>query len=495
MLLRNPQQLLEAREARERHCAAAARYWTNSQRALFDSPYRLTVSWGANGIGKSVGVAELLRRALAGEIHWQRPKRDGRTVILAGNTWTQIGSTLGYFWELVDPRWFKEKLRFEGGRLKGQRLAVYDIVGGPGAGGQLRCGTFRAENLAGPRAEVVITDEPLPQDVHDELWPRLFGRGGRMYQTFTPTMGTVHKLDYLWELVDDPDKRWAGEIQTELTLDAVTPRGSMIEVPWATQQEIDELEQGLSPVIRACRMGRSRKPAKNTAYYGAWGEHLRIDGLPDWLETALRNRINVPIGVGIDHGSKPGAQRAVLVAVLGIGLRARVFVMDEYTGDGRTESEEDAAGILEMLRRNNLRLQDVDQWVGDRAHAGDHRGGRKSNFRLTQAIAEALGINTSKRGWMDKLPQTDKGERCPLLSIHTPYKRDQSVYEGADIIHRLMVKTDLDEDGRDYYSVARKCEKLDSDHREWMGGKNEPAKDGCDAERYIVVPMVEGRRY
>jgi hypothetical protein len=169
--------------------------------------------------------------------------------------------------------------------------------------------------------------------------------------------------------------------------------------------------------------------------------------------------------------------------------------MDEYTGDGRTESEEDASGIIEMLRRNRLRIQDVDQWVGDRAHGGFSGGGKKSNFRLMQAIAEALGINTTQRGWMEKLPKTDSGQRCPLLSIKTPYKRDKSVYEGADIIHRLMVKSDPATDGHDYYTVARRCEQLDSDHREWRGGKNEPAKDGCDAERYIVVPMVEGRRH
>jgi hypothetical protein len=492
-VLRDPLALAEARERREKHCAT--RFWTNPQRQLFDSPYRLTVSWGANGIGKSVGAAELCRRALAGELYWQPKRRNGRTVILCGKTWSQVGVTLGYFWELVDPRWFREKIRFEGGRLMGQRLAVFDIVAGPGKGGQLRCGTFNAENLAGPRAEVVITDEPLPENVHNELWPRLFGRGGRMYETFTPTMGTSHKLDYLWTLVDDETKPYIGEIQTELTLDAVTPRGGLYEIPWVTTQEIEELVGGMSAAVRAIRTGRSRTPEMKDAYYSAWGDHLRIDGLPPWMEEALNSGENIPIGVGIDHGSKPGAQRAVLVAVLRRGIRSRVHVLDEYTGDGRTESEEDAQGIIDMLRRNRLKIQDVDQWVGDRAHGGFSGGGKKSNFRLMQAIAETLGISTSKRGWIEKLPKTSSGARCPLASIKTPYKRDRSVFEGADIIHRLMVKSKPDEAGQDYYTVDRKCEQLDQDHREWRGGKNEPAKDGCDAERYIVVPMVEGSRH
>ena len=80
--------------------------------------------------------------------------------------------------------------------MKGQRLQVFDIIDGPGKGGELRLGTFKAQNLAGPRANVVITDEPLPEAVHNELWPRLLGRDGRMYQGFTPTLGTAHRLDY-----------------------------------------------------------------------------------------------------------------------------------------------------------------------------------------------------------------------------------------------------------------------------------------------------------
>ncbi len=139
---------------------------TDWQRSVIASPYKHTVAWGANGIGKSLVIAEITRRALAGQLHWQRGAGP-RTVMLVGNTWQQLGSTLAYLWRFVDKRWFRAGLRFEGGRVMGQRLAVFDIIAGPGRGGELRCGTFRAENLAGPRAEVVITDEPLPEDVYN----------------------------------------------------------------------------------------------------------------------------------------------------------------------------------------------------------------------------------------------------------------------------------------------------------------------------------------
>lgn len=473
--------LLTHRPAWSSRGTAGVQRWTSSQLALFDSPYRMTAFWGANGTGKSLAMAELCRRGLEGSLPWQRKSREGFVVLLAGNTWSQLGSTLRYFWSLVDRSWFRPGVRYEAGGMKGQRLQVFEIVSGPGKGGELRLGTFDAEGLAGPRADVVITDEPLPENVYNELWPRLFGRGGRLYQGFTPTMGTAANLDYLWSMVDDPAKPWAGEIQTELTLEAVTPRGGKWEIPWATQAEIEQFEAGLSAVQRDMRMGRVRRPQSATAYYSAWGPHLVRATPPEWFIRACDSPTPPRVGVGIDHGSKPGAERATLIAVHGLGIYAKVWVMDEYASEGRSEAADDAQGVLDMLGRQGMGVEHVDVWIGDRAHAGDWRGGKKANFYLQQAIAEKLGIDTRTRGWLERLPP-------PLRQIRVPWKRDKSVYEGADIVHRLMLR------GPDHYAVSDACVHLDDDHRQWKGGKTEPAKDGCDSERYIIVPMVEGRR-
>lgn len=463
--------LTEDRERRAAVIGARPR-WTRPQQALFDSPYRLTVWWGANGIGKSKALAELARRALASELSWQKP--GPKVVILAGNTWSQLGSTLRYLWEMVDRGWFKAGIRYEGGGIKGQRLAVYDIVGGPGKGGELRLGTFDAENLAGPRADVVISDEPLPERVYNELWPRLLGRNGRMYMGFTPTLGTSTKLDYLWALVDAPGQQVAGQIQTELTLDAVTPQGGLWPRPWMTQQEIDEFLAGISAVEADMRAGRSRQPRRHTAYFSAWGPHLM---------GSCQVGIDIPpgtrLGIGIDHGSRPGAQRAMLVACGGTDLLARAWVIDEYQGDGRTESEEDAAGIVSMIVRNGLTLGDIDLWIGDRAHGGDRRGGMKSNERLKRAIAAHLGHDVRGRGWSAKLPKA-------LRHMETPVKYDRSVWEGCEILHRLMVGN------TPRLRVAMHCAALNTDLSSWQGAKLDPHKDGIDALRYIVVPMVEG---
>jgi hypothetical protein len=444
------------------------RFWTNPQAALFASPYRVTVWRGSNGIGKTVALAELVRRALYGLLPWQTPGR-GYVVILAGNTWSQLGETLGHFWSLVDRRTFRKGVRFESGGMKGQRLHVYDCVAGPAKGSQLRLGTFDAENLAGPRADVVISDEPLPETVYSELWPRLFGRDGRMYMGFTVTMRTSSKVEYLRKMIEDASQPWIGEIHTPLTIDAVTPRGAAIEVPWIGPREIDQFVSGLSELERDMRTGNSWSPRRESAYFSAFGPHLvkPVGLLEGWR-----------VGVGIDHGSKPGAQRAILVAVDGRSLGSMVYVIDEYRGEGRTNTEQDAAGILAMLHRQGLGIEHVDLWVGDRAHEGYSGGGRKSNKRLMASIASELGYDLRSTGWIEKLPE-------PLRRMQPPRKYDGMVWEHCEVIHRLMVGSSP----RIFFAPG--TVHIQRDLENWQGNKTDPSKDGIDALRYIVVPMVD----
>lgn len=453
--------------------------WTAPQLRILESPYRVTVAWGANGIGKSLTMAEVVRRGLVSELHWQR--QGPKTVILAGNSWAQIGVTLGYLWETVDKRWFKGTLRFEAGGLRGQRLQVFDIVGGPGKGGQLRCGTFNAGagNLAGPRADLVVTDEPMPEKIYAELLPRLFGRGGRIMVGFTPTLGTADDVGYLWRMVDDPLLPWVGQIPVELNLEAVTLLGGLVPYSWSSAEEIEQFEASLPLLERDMRMGRSRIPRPDTAYFSAWGSHLMRP-----LDISQIPRGGTKLGIGIDHGSRPGAQRAVLVAMNGTDIYARAWVIDEYQGDGRTESEQDAAGILAMLGRHGLEVEHVDVWIGDRAHGGYQGGnGAKSNQRLKAAIAHKLGHQVgTKTGWHEKLPRG-------LRYMWVPRKYDRSVWEGCEILHRLMVG------GQPRIVFADRCTTLADDIARWEGKKTDPHKDGIDALRYVIVDMLEGRTH
>ena len=260
-------------------------------------------------------------------------------------------------------------------------------------------------------------------------------------------------------------------------MDAVTPRGGVFELPWMTQEEVDQFEQGLSRVEADMRMGRTRTPRTDSAYFSAWRGDLVVD-------RRMVDLVGWRVGIGIDHGSTPGSQRAILVAVGGRGLYSEVHVLDEYQAAGRTETADDARAVVAMLERQGLTLADVDQWVGDRAHHGDHMGGKKRNSWLRMSMARQLGMDTTRRGWSESLPE-------PLRSMRTPRKYDQSVWEGSEILHRLMVQKPA------RFTVDPRCSVLIDDLNSWRGSTSatDPNKHGIDALRYIAVPMVEGARH
>jgi len=457
------------------------RRWTDAQRQFLESSHHLEVLWGGNAIGKSVVLAEIARRGLRGQLPWQRGQPG--SVIVTGNTWAQISSTLKYLWAGIEPGEFPPGVRYESGTVKGQRLAIFAHRDG----GELRCGTFRARNLAGPRADVVVSDEPLPEDVHAELLPRLLGRNGRMYVTFTPTLGTAGDIDYLWQLVDNPDIPWAGAIQAETTVANCTPRGGLVEAPFLRQAEIDRLKTGVSAIEVDMRLGRSRFPRRDTGYFeGCWAPELRRDhACPS----------GTPVLVGMDHGSKANAQCAALVYADGMGLSAHYHIADFYMSPGRTEMEQDAAAVLEMLRRNGLArprvgsaplwdLGDVDLWIADRSHGG-YAGGRgmKSNQDFQRALAQLLGFDVGKLEayeWREKLPE-------PLQHIRIPRKRHRSMWDGMDVLRRITAGQRLT------VATRRECDPVQEAFERWQGALLDPLRDRLDAIRYAVVEYDSGR--
>ena len=109
--------LTRARERRASALGEPPARWTRPQQRLFDSPYKLTVFWGANGVGKSRGLGELAVRAIEGSLHWQ--DAGPQVVILAGNTWSQLGSTIRYMMQSRLRGWMRAGVRYEGRRDEG----------------------------------------------------------------------------------------------------------------------------------------------------------------------------------------------------------------------------------------------------------------------------------------------------------------------------------------------------------------------------------------
>jgi hypothetical protein len=233
-------------------------------------------------------------------------------------------------------------------------------------------------------------------------------------------------------------------------------------------QAIEELRMTLQALERDMRLGLARSPVRGAAYFDRWDPTTMVRARP------LHELRLWRLAVGVDHGSRPGAQCAYLVAVLAQGEgRCQVHVLGEYVATTQT-SAEDGAGIVAMLARAGVQVAEVDLWVGDRAHEAKSRAVYKTNQFLRAGIARAIGVDVTRRDWTQRVPK-------PLAMLRTPRKFVGSHWVRAMAIHRLMTS--------DALTVDPGCPHLIQALGEWQGGSKEAAKDKLDAFGY---PVLEG---
>ena len=448
------------RRERERRRAIDYIRWTDPQRAFLAERAPAAIIWGANQIGKSWVLAADAILFLRGEHPYDQTHRPPVRVLVLGDRWSAMVPLIRRLWSFIDPAQFGGKLRFEGGQIRGQKYAVYRVQSGPGEGSELILATYRegAQRIAGETVHRVITDEPMPDAIYGEIVPRLQRFGGHLRLGFTPTLGTYEGVQFIWDLVE---RGLIVEHQVVLTPEAVTPRGGLLEVPLITASQIAETEARYLPMERDMRMGRSRVPLATDRVLSGWGEHLiSADGPP----------LGAVVSVGIDHGSGAGRQRAVVVAIHPDLYEPEVWVLGEVYSDGRTTPKQDAAAIRDMLLEVGLRLEDVDYWYGDRAHAGDRFGGSKSNGKLLRAFTELLRVGRSQ------LP-------APLRLLRVPTKGPDSVWDGCRALNAIMLSERL--------HVHPRTVHLQHDIATWRGSTIAPEKDGVDALRYATIPPLD----
>ena len=444
---------------------------TRPQLEFLTAEEQVALFWGGVRTGKSTVLAEDCARYLRGDHPQQR--HTGPTVQLqAGRSWVQMTDYVRTLWQFLDPRDFKARLDLSEGSVKGQRMPILTSIRGPRAGSQVRIGTYEmgALSVQGWTIHRGGLDEPPDQLYYTEVRSRVLTTGGRIRIGFCPTSAHIGQrgtnLDYVWKLVDSGEIRL---IHAPLTVENVTPCEGLIRAPLMTAEDIEAFSREIPARDRAMRMGLSRHPDQEGRFFDAWSNELIVDrGVPPGFS----------LGVGIDHGSSPGRQRATLVATMGTGARAQVHGLRHYRSQGRSDDDADAAGILRMITETGHDVSDVDFWCGDRAHGGDHLGGKKSNYRLMRAIARQIGVDDSLKDWRNKLP-------APLRRMWTPTKYDGSVWDDVEVLHRLMVGKRL--------TLDPSCggdDSLAGDFSGWGGKYTDPKKDGIDSLRYAGVPMI-----
>lgn len=324
-------------------------------------------------------------------------------------------------------------------------------------------------DLSSATIDGALFDEP-PKNPRTltEVRQRLERRGGVLLLSYTPINAPV---DHLRELVA------AGVIEDHwrpLTPAELIPVGRSRPLRTADGREMDrdwiEARRASVPdherpvVIDGEWETRSLDRYFAVFRHGGAQSHVH-DRVPTW---------DVDLVLGVDHGSAPGKQIAVLLCVWQDDEQVHVYVLDEYTdASGTATPAGDARGILSMLERHGLSWADLAFAGGDRVHLPG-RAEQKSNKDLQAQVARLLGcapdavqppIRTAKRG-------TGRGAG----SVQT---RSRWLY------HRM-----LEEDG---FAVHPRCARVVEAMSRYDLRDNE-FKDPVDAIVYGLDPWIFARR-
>ena len=416
---------------------------TPPQLRFLQSSRQIKLFRAGNQAGKTwCGVADCIWRCL-GSHPYTVVKAAPIEAWVVVVSWEQSLAIQKKIWQLLPKHEVVEETEYTEGR--GFRGKVPIVRFKSGSVIRIRTVNQGALALAGATIDYVLIDEPPPEAIWSELAARVLRQRGRIAITLTPIglpLGWLRKLVEQGEVED---------IHTPLTVEATTPIGGR---PLLQRADIDRLEAQVLPQERAQRI------------HGEWDSGWVEGRVFVMWDPAVMVRDEAPtgeaqIGIGIDHGKQSGAQTAVMVAITrDEDGEPRITVLDVVSSNGMTTPEEDAAQILQMIRRAGLRWEQIDRWVGDRAAVSRRGGAIKSNALLTQAFEKAL-----------KLPIGSFPAR-----IHVAFKPAGSVYHGYRILQAAMLS------GR--FVVHPRAKRLIDDLGKFDGREASDHKHTIDALRY-----------
>jgi hypothetical protein len=315
--------------------------------------------------------------------------------------------------------------------------------------------------LASATVSYVGIDEPVDQYAWGELVARTLrggagGKTGVIGITMTPVGQDV---EYLRKLVE------AGQVschKAPLTVEQTTP---MYCDPILTQTQIDRITSNYLPIDREARIN------------GDWNVGIPEGRIFDCFTEDMITTDPAPMGnyefaIGIDHGSTPNSQVAILAAIeMTDPNLPTVYILDEYIS-GQAPPEAHARAIITMCRRNNIEPGNC-KWTGDNIHYGSSGNtGKMSNSLLMRAFENVLHFPNGNLPWR----------------IRTIRKPRHSVYYGSAMIHSVMA--------RKQFFISPNCERLILSIQRWTMKKNQSARSkdewghAIDAMRYCLTPIL-----
>lgn len=307
-----------------------------------------------------------------------------------GSTHEHSGIVQSKLWELVPRELVADDCEYDD--RKGSFLGKYPKLRFKnGSSIAFKTGGGDTTNLASAKVHHVWFDEPPESErVYNEAQKRLLRTNGDMSITMTPVNRPV---DWLKEKAAVDAK--AGQVEdlhfplvpenllfddgTVMTLDDGTP----MDAAWIAQIVAETSDMEVPVVVH----GGWEFRLEGAYFEKVWNPGRMVHAAPV-AELYAEH-------LGIDFGDQPGKQIVLYILVDPKGGRGgypHVHVDDEYIGTtGRETNEDDARGVLRMLRTRRTKYSKLDGVMADRQHKAG-RADQKSAGDLQRAIGELLGI-------------------------------------------------------------------------------------------------------
>ena len=473
MPLWSPLELVEASARRAEERPQETAQWTVPQRDFYHWPDPAAAWIDGNGLGKSHILAKIVVDFVRG-VHPVFPRRPPVRALVMGESFEQMEPLQEKIWGALPKDEIDPSTTYEEGRGISGKPPRVRFVTGRAKGSRIAFATYsaRSRRIAGGQWDLIVLDEPPDEGVYGEVVPRLFRRKGVLRVGFTP-VPDMRDVSWFRGLCDAGKVR---KLTVGLSEATVWPIGRAR--PWYTQAEIDEYAETILPHERGMRLRGEWDPVAT----GRWLRHFTDDNVAEIDPAELAGWWLV---VGIDHGVPGGKQCAVLVAVRGRNSeRPEVVWLDEAINDGLTSPEDDAGGIVDMLARNGLRVEHVDDWVGDIATESRRWGVKKGNAVLAAEIARVASQRETVR--------TGRPVEVRAPQITAPDKGRGSLARGMSLLNTLAGRTT--DEGRRAWRIRPRCKGAILGARTFDGDPKHKSKDVLDAGRYATERGCVGYR-
>jgi phage terminase large subunit-like protein len=452
-----------------------------------------------NQLGKSYGQAMDCALFATDRHPYDQTHTGAKEIIVASESWAQFDPLLEKLMALLPRDEVDPKVHYVPGQgVKGYKEPVIPIIAGPGKGTLIRLKTYNqgTTKIAGTTVHRVYLDEPPPFEIYNEIRPRLNRHNGHLRISFTPTLKTGERLNWLRELIEEDRLKGSGlsriyEHNVGLSPDAVRVLGGLASWHLVSPQAIADFIDDMLPIERDMRVNGSWTPLVGDRLLTAYSEERCVR---DFMlnDGKLGPPPAAKLFVGADHGANRNKQALTLGAYLAgtKGAPPQVWIIDEKVYDEWPLAEQVARDTLDMVSSHSyldrgiakpLRYDDVKAWVGDRPTGKNKWGISMDNKEWKSQMQRVL----AERGDVRTMYET--AGRKSMAWVHSPSKHSGSMWNGFRLINSI-IKRGTDE--QSHWLVHPRCEAHREAYQGFNGDERNPHKDILDSARYPVEHLT-----